>query len=105
MLLSANSLACGQIGITSIKALHYPVTFKFIKFFDEVKKKNRVWISVDLIGYIPVSKQAVLVYLSCTALTANHQRLVNWLKVALNIPVGFLRHNKDMWFELLQPEV
>lgn len=43
----------------------------------------------------------VLVYLSCTALAANHQRLVDWLQMAPNIPVGFLCHNKDMWFELL----
>lgn len=46
----------------------------------------------------------MLVYLSRTALTANHQRLVNWLKMTLDIPVGFLRHNKDMGFELLKPE-
>lgn len=42
-----------------------------------------------------------LTYLSCTAFTADHQRLVHRLQPALQIPVGLLCHNKDMWFELL----
>lgn len=47
----------------------------------------------------------MLVYLSCTALTADHQGLVHWLHLALNIPVGFFRHDKDMWFELLLAKI
>lgn len=59
---------------------------------------------VDVVGSVyslSFLTHYVLVYLSCTALTADHQGLVHWLQLALNIPVGFLRHNKDMWFELL----
>lgn len=43
----------------------------------------------------------VMVYLSCTTLTADHQGLVHWLQLALDVPVGFFRHDKDMWLELL----
>lgn len=42
-----------------------------------------------------------LVYLSSTALTTDHQGLVHWLELTLNVPVGFFCHNKDMRFELL----
>lgn len=40
-------------------------------------------------------------YLSCPALTTDHQRLVHWLQLTPHIPVGFLCHNEDMWFGLL----
>jgi len=43
----------------------------------------------------------VPVYLSCAALPTDHQGLVHWLQLALDIPVGSFCHNKDMWFELL----
>lgn len=47
----------------------------------------------------------MLIHLSCTALTADHQGLVHWLQLALNIPVGFFRHNKDMRLELLLTKI
>lgn len=57
-----------------------------------------------MVGFIYSSgfwTHCMLIYLSCTALTADHQGLVHGLQLALNIPVGLLCHDKDMWFELL----
>lgn len=44
-------------------------------------------------------------YLSCTTLTTDHQRLVHWLQLTTNIPVGFLGHNEDMWLQLLFKDI
>lgn len=46
----------------------------------------------------------MLVYLSGTTLAADHQGLVDWLQLAMNIPISVLSHNEDMRFEVLCTE-
>lgn len=41
------------------------------------------------------------IYLPRSTLTTDHQRLVDWMQLTTNVPVGFLGHNEDVWLELL----